>query len=199
MRPKHQQTDLASTCNGTFVSGPGNSLYNDPRLHRAQLPAVNGISHARSLARIYALLIGDVHEHGQTRKCLVSKDTLAEATKNITPAGEPDRNWYDLPSTFSQGAFQTYGPCFDILGDEVFGHSGKLASLLVAPIPSGRDEIIFLLGYGGSCAFAFPPRQLAYAYVCNYLDPAALTIDPRTLRMVQTIQNLLREQDESKS
>ena len=203
VRPTHSQTDLSSSCNGIFVSKQGNSIYNDPELHRVQLPAVNGITHARSLARIYARLIGDVYEHDdQTRKCLVSKDTLAEATKNITPSGEPDRNWYDLPSTFSKGAFQTYGSCFNILGEEVFGHSGKIASLFVALIWSGREEIIFILGYGGSCAFAFPPQQLAYAYVCNYLDPAALTIDPRTIRIVQTIENILREQggqDENKS
>ena len=124
-RPKHLETDLASTCNGAYVSRDGKSIYNDPRLYRAQLPGANGITHARSLARLYALLIGDVHEDDQLRKCLLSKVTLAEATKNITPPGEPDRNWYDLPSTFSKGAFQTYGPCFDILGDQVFGHSGK--------------------------------------------------------------------------
>ena len=100
-------------------------IFNDPRLHRAQLPAVNGITNARVLARIYARLLSDVEENGQTLKCFLSDRTRAEATKDITPEGEPDRNWDNLPSTFSQSGFQTYGRCFNALREGIFGHCGK--------------------------------------------------------------------------
>jgi len=51
------------------------------------------------------------------------------------------------------------------------------------------------IGFGGSCAFAFPPYQLSYGYVCNQLDPATLTIDPRSVRVIQTIENILNSQN----
>jgi hypothetical protein len=56
-----------------------------------------------------------------------------------------------------------------------------------------EHDIYFYLkiGFGGSCAFAFPPRQLAYAYVCNQLDPTALTIDLRSVRVIQAIDQIL--------
>ncbi len=47
------------------------------------------------------------------------------------------------------------------------------------------------MGYSGSCAFAFPKYQLAYGYVCNHLDPAALTVDPRTVRVIEAIEKIL--------
>jgi len=49
-----------------------------------------------------------------------------------------------------------------------------------------------MIGYGGSCAFAYLPCQLTYAYVCNQLDPLALTVDPRSTRVIQTIENILK-------
>jgi hypothetical protein len=53
----------------------------------------------------------------------------------------------------------------------------------------------FKIGYGGSCAFAFPPYQLAYGYVCNQLNPIAITIDPRSIRVIQAIENILNNQN----
>jgi hypothetical protein len=54
---------------------------------------------------------------------------------------------------------------------------------------------VFKIGFGGSCAFAFPPQQLAYGYVCNQLDPATITIDQRSIRIIETIENILRSQN----
>jgi hypothetical protein len=51
------------------------------------------------------------------------------------------------------------------------------------------------IGFGGSCAFAFPPYQLSYGYVCNHLDPAALTVDPRSVRIIQAIEYILSSQN----
>ncbi len=51
--------------------------------------------------------------------------TLSEASKNVAPQGEPDRNWNNIATAFGRGGIQTYGDCFNILGDGVFGHSGE--------------------------------------------------------------------------
>jgi hypothetical protein len=125
VRPTNSQTDKGLTCSGAFPLGRLNIIFNDPRFHRAELPSVNGITNARSLARIYSLLIGDVNENGKKQKRLLSEKTLEEAIKNVTPTGEPDLNWYNMPSTFSKGGFQIHGECFNIFGDGVFGFTGK--------------------------------------------------------------------------
>ncbi len=119
--------DKTLTCSGALPIGqPSQMIYNESRVHRAELPAVNGITNARSLARIYSLLINDVHENGKTFKCLLSQNTLIQAITNVTPENEPDRTLYDYPTRFSKSGFQIYGECFEILGDGVFGHTGKI-------------------------------------------------------------------------
>ena len=119
-------SDQTLTCSGALPLEQSTMIYNESRVHRAILPAVNGITNARTLARIYSLLINDVKENGKTFKCLLSPHTLTQAISNITPAGEPDRTLYDKPTTFSRSGFQTYGDCFRILGDGVFGHTGTM-------------------------------------------------------------------------
>jgi hypothetical protein len=118
--------DKTLSCSGALPLEQPKMIYNETVVHRAELPAVNGITNARSLARIYSLLINDVHENGKKLKCLLSKNTLAQAIKDITPVDEPDQNLYNKPTTFSKSGFQTYGDCFKIFGHGVFGHTGKI-------------------------------------------------------------------------
>ncbi len=179
--------DQTLTCSGALPLEQPQMIYNDSQVHRAELPAVNGITNARSLARIFSLLINDVHENDQQRKCLLSKKTLTQATTNITPADEPDLTLYDKPTTFSKSGFQTYGECFQILGDGVFGHTGKIKDSHTSNLYS------LMIGYGGSCAFAYPPSQLTYAHVCNQLDPLALTVDIRSVRVIDAIKTILQQ------
>jgi hypothetical protein len=125
VRPTHRQTVKAFTCSGAFPLGRPKIIFNEPRLHRAALPSLNGITNARSLARIYSLLIGDIDDNERKQKRLLSEKTLKEAITNVTPIGELDQNWYNLPSIFSKGGFQLYSEYFNILGEGVFGHAGK--------------------------------------------------------------------------
>jgi hypothetical protein len=118
--------DQTLTCSGGLPLELSTQIYNELQVHRAELPAVNGITNARSVAKIYSLLIGDVNENGKKLKCLLSEKTLSEAIENITPNGEQDQNLYHTLTTFSKGGFQTYGHKFKILGDGVFGHVGKI-------------------------------------------------------------------------
>ncbi|CAF1126639.1 unnamed protein product [Rotaria sp. Silwood1] len=127
--PMDQFTEKALTCNGAFpMKQPSKTIiaFNEARLHRAELPASNGITNARSLARIYALLIGDVNENGEKKKCLLKEQTLARATKNVTPPGEPDRTLFGWPTVYGMGGFEIYSDDFKTLGSNVFGHTGKI-------------------------------------------------------------------------
>ncbi len=119
------ETEKALTCSGAFPFGKPKMIYNEPQFHRAEIPAANGITNARSLARIYSRLIGDVDEHGKKQQRLLSEKTVIEATKNITPAGELDRNWYGFPTVFAKGGFQIYSEYFKIFGEGVFGFTGE--------------------------------------------------------------------------
>lgn len=126
--PANLMTQNTMSCSGAFPSEPPTSrniIFNRTELHRAEIPAANGITNARTLARIYALLIGDVHENDQQKKRLIGEQTLLEATKNITPDGEPDQVLFGIPSNFAQAGFHVYGPYFKALGPGVFGHKGK--------------------------------------------------------------------------
>jgi hypothetical protein len=119
--------DKTLTCSGGLpLEQSHQMIYNESRVHRAQLPAVNGITNARSLAKIYSLLINDVHENGKIFKCLLSQKTLKQAITNVTPENELDRTLFNQPTRFSKSGFQIYGDCFEILGDGVFGHTGKI-------------------------------------------------------------------------
>ncbi len=125
----HSIADQTLTCSGALPLEQAKMIYNESEVHRAALPAVNGITNARSLAKIYSLLIGDVYEKGQKFKCLLSEKTLSEAIKNVTPDGELDQTLYNIPTIFSKGGFQIYGESFHIFSDGVFGHTGKNESI----------------------------------------------------------------------
>ena len=121
-------TQKAMSCSDAFPSEPPTSrnvVFNRTELHRAEIPAANGITNARSLARIYALLLSDVHENNQKKSRLISATTLLDATKNITPDGEPDQVLFGIPSNFAKAGFQGYGEYFKALGPGVFGHKGE--------------------------------------------------------------------------
>ncbi|CAF4668267.1 unnamed protein product, partial [Didymodactylos carnosus] len=65
MPPFTALAERALTLNGTLSAmDPSKpNTFNSVSIHRAELPAANGITNARSLARIYASFIGDVDGH----------------------------------------------------------------------------------------------------------------------------------------
>ncbi len=125
VRPRSLETEKALTCSGAFPTGRPKMIYNEPQYHRAVIPAANGITNARSIARIYSRLISDVEENGKKQQRLLTEKTVVEATMNVTPTGEPDRSWYGFQTIFSKGGFQIYSEYFKILGDGVFGFTGE--------------------------------------------------------------------------
>ena len=126
-------TQKVMTCNGAFPNESPNSndiIFNKTQLHRAEIPAANGITNARTLARIYARLIGDVNENGLKQKRFITEETLSKATKDVTPPGEPDQVLFGIPSKFGKGGFQLYADYFKALHIGVFGHKGKICQIV---------------------------------------------------------------------
>ncbi|CAF4071064.1 unnamed protein product, partial [Adineta steineri] len=135
--------------------------FNEQRTHEAEIPAANGITNARSVARLYASLIGDIDNNKYKR--LLNEEILKEATKSNTPPGEID-SVFNVTSVLAMGFF-LLDRTLPSLGQGVFGHSGA----------------------GGSIGFAAPAKQLSFAYVMNRLELDASTeVDPRYKHMIMS-------------
>ncbi|CAF3509216.1 unnamed protein product [Rotaria sp. Silwood1] len=133
-------------------------LYNDPRLHQAEIPATNGITSAKSLARVYASLIINLDDGKQKR--LLDETILNQATKSNTPKDELD---------FITGTHSAFGMGFTLF-DQTF--------------PMFKSKIFGHIGAGGSIGFAVPSKNLSFAYVVNQLD---MTRRNPTRQRIQTI------------
>jgi len=94
--------------------------WNDPKLHEAQLPAASGITNARSLAKMYAAIIGEVEGVR-----LISPRTM-EMARRVHSDG-PDRILI-VPTRFGAGYMldSTFQP---MLTQGSFGHPGAGGSL----------------------------------------------------------------------
>lgn len=130
---------------GKALSAPGGALsdqdiWNTRAMHAAEVPAANGITDARSLARLYSACIGEV---GGIR--VLTPDQLAKATTQLTEG--PNRVLMDLDIQFGLG-FMVRSDLLPIGGPRSFGHFGA----------------------GGSVGWADPEAELAFGYVMNKMD-----------------------------
>ena len=96
------------------------AAFNSPALFAAELPAANGITNARSLARMYAACIGDVDGVR-----LLAPATLAQAMR-VQSAGEDLVLGYE--TRYATG-FQLSFPFRPMLGEGSFGHYGMGGSV----------------------------------------------------------------------
>lgn len=141
----------ALSLNGAFS---GDGVFNRRDVHAAEIPAANGITTARSLARVYAATMGDVDGIR-----LLDQATRDLARTPVTPENEPDQCLI-VPTAFGMG-FMTPSAFMPFAGPGCYGHPGA----------------------GGSVAFAQPERDLAVAYVMNTMA-ANLANDQRAARLV---------------
>ncbi|CAF1521531.1 unnamed protein product [Adineta steineri] len=118
--------------------------YNDPHIHQAEIPAANGITNARSLAKLYASLLTDLDDGKQKR--LLNETILKQAIKSNTFENELDL-LTNIPFSFAMG-FLLLDQSFPFFKSEIFGHPGA----------------------GGSIALAIPSKNLSFAFVINQLD-----------------------------
>ena len=94
---------------------------NDYRTWQAEIPDINGIRNARSLAKMYACLIGKVK--GKKGNRLLNEETLQRAIKSNTPPGEIDFV-LNITINFAMG-YLLYQDFFPSLGPVIFGYSGN--------------------------------------------------------------------------
>jgi CubicO group peptidase (beta-lactamase class C family) len=115
--------------------------FNDPAIQAAEVPAANGISTARSLARLYA---GCVSEIDGPR--ILSRSSIDDAIR-VQSSG---RQLYGPPDSghrWGTGFMLNSPPARPLLGDRSFGHDGA----------------------GGQLAFADDQYGVGFAYLSNQM------------------------------
>lgn len=152
------KANRALTLNGA-LSGDG--VFNRVELLSAEIPAVNAVTNARSLARVYAATLAPVDGVH-----LLEDEVRNEARADATPAGEVDMCLM-APTTFGMG-FMVHGLFTPFAGPGSFGHPGA----------------------GGSVAFAQPERELAFAYVMNQMA-RNLAGDVRAQRLIESATQVI--------
>ncbi|HSL74621.1 MAG TPA: serine hydrolase domain-containing protein [Ilumatobacteraceae bacterium] len=111
----------ALTLNGALAVEPdGDFAFNSRAVHATEMPAANGITTARSLARMYASTVGPVDGVR-----LIGDDTVAAASAEAVNG--PDAVLV-LPSQFGMG-FMLDGTLTPMLSPAAFGHAGAGGSL----------------------------------------------------------------------
>jgi CubicO group peptidase (beta-lactamase class C family) len=129
-----QLADPTSLAYGAFfMDTPFMTSMNDTALWQAQIPAANGLSNARSLARMYAACLGEVDGVR-----LLSPETLRAA---ITPQSEGIDRVLTYETRFGLG-FQLPSASRPMSGPNCFGHYGLGGSTGFADLDRG-----FTFGY----------------------------------------------------
>jgi CubicO group peptidase (beta-lactamase class C family) len=116
------------------------ALWGSRQLRAAEIPSANGVTDARSVARMYAACIGEVDGVR-----LLTPEQLAAATTRQTTG--PDTVLFGFDIQFGLG-FMLHSSLLAIGGPASFGHFGA----------------------GGSMGWADPEADLAFGYVMNRMD-----------------------------
>jgi CubicO group peptidase (beta-lactamase class C family) len=135
--------------------------FNSPALYRAEMPAANGITNARSLARFYAGLVGTVE--GGPAEPLLSAVQVDKARTRQTEGGDRVLSFPGLAIETAFGlGFWSASPMSPFGGAPgAFGHSGA----------------------GGSVGFADPDQGIAVGYVMNKMTQNVMG-DPRSQGLI---------------
>jgi len=149
------------------LGAPGGALsdpdvWDDPRLHAAEIPAANGIGDARSIACLYGSCVGQVA-------------TAAGGTGRTFGAGQLDRALVQ----------QTEGPDAVLMGLDIqWGLGFMLNRGIVAAAGLGGPRSFGHFGMGGSAGWADPDLELGMGYVMNRMV-VGTTGDTRSFRLMQ--------------
>lgn len=117
-------TNRALHLNGAFGLGRGEGMaWNRPEVWRSQIPAANGITNARSLARLYASCVSDVDGVR-----ILDDETVKKATEERSEGRDQT---LIVPTRFGLGFFipSSFSP---LMGPASFGHAGAGGSLGLA-------------------------------------------------------------------
>ena len=130
---------------GKALFAPGFALadadiWNSRAMRAAEVPAANGVTDARSIARMYAACVGEVDGVR-----LLTPSQVTEATRQRTEG--PNFVLLDMDVQFGLG-FMVHSSMMPIGSPQSFGHFGA----------------------GGSVGWADPDAELAFGYVMNRMD-----------------------------
>jgi CubicO group peptidase (beta-lactamase class C family) len=129
----------------------------------AEVPAANGHSNARALARMYGALAANGSIDGVH---ILSPHTVAEATRDRSHG--PDEVIF-IKTRFARG-FARSLPEYNLSpADSLFGHSGM----------------------GGSFGYADPEARIGFAYTMNKMISSPIDVDPRWPRMFEAVYSCL--------
>ena len=151
----------ALTLNGALSGGDLAWNANQRDFRAAELPAGNGVANARSLARLYAGLMGAVD--GGPSEGLLSAQQI-DAARVLQTSGMDQvlsLPGFDVESTIALG-FWSASPFAPIGGRHAFGHSGA----------------------GGSVGFADPEHHVAGGYVMSKMN-MGISADPRSSALIR--------------
>lgn len=152
---KRRQLLEAARDEDSYLSRPtttGPLDMNTRAFHAAEMPAANGITDARSLARMYASLVGD----GVDGVRLFNDETVAKASAEQSSGRD---EVLQIQNRFALG-FSLNSEEGNLGQEGAFGHSGA----------------------GGSLGFADPKAEIGFGYVMNKMqlvatdDPRTLTL-----------------------
>jgi CubicO group peptidase (beta-lactamase class C family) len=149
-----------------LASAPYAPSNNSPEWRRAQVPAANGHSNARALARVYGALARGGEIDGVR---LLSPEGVARAGREQV-AG-PDAVLV-MPTRRSLGFMLPVPGTPDHRGPNSFGHAGA----------------------GGSLGYADPDRALGFGYAMNRMWPGGfMDPDPRSQSLIASVHRCLDE------
>lgn len=124
-----------------FPADAGFVTFNNPAIQAAEIPGANGISTARSLARLYAACVSDVEGPP-----LLAAGSIEDALR-VQAAGEQLTGMPDDGSRWGTGFQLSSPPSQPMLGETSFGHAGA----------------------GGQLAFGDATHDLGFAYLSNQM------------------------------
>jgi CubicO group peptidase (beta-lactamase class C family) len=150
------ETRLAKVVLNSFKhTGDLIETMNNREARAAEVPAGNGVTDARSLARMYAAIIGEVDGVR-----LLKPETMEKArtmrTGAMVPPGDFGKLQFGAPMHYGLG-FEFAREVNPMLGPGTFGHAGA----------------------GGRIGFAHPESGVAAAYVANTMLTVPNGPDPR--------------------
>ncbi len=153
---------------GGALSDPG--VWDDPRLHAAEIPAANGICDARSLACLYAACVSEVATpSGETFRIL----TPEQLDRTLLP--------------------QTEGPDVVLMGLDIqWGLGFMLNRGVMGSAGFGGPRSFGHFGMGGSVGWADPDLELAMGYVMTQME-IGTTGDKRSFRLLQASVQAARQ------
>lgn len=146
----------------SFVFAEAEGGFNNPAIRAAEIPAANGVTNARSLARFYAGLTGTVE--GGPSAPILDADQVAKASE-----------------------LQTSGPDKCLMFATTFG-LGFFTSSLFAPY--GGAKSFGHTGAGGSVGFADPEHGIGFGYVMNKMMQG-LNGDPRSGGLIKAVYDAI--------